>query len=113
MNKEGEHFEDTILLKIKRDFTENESVQQLLKMVSELEIEIGVLKSEKSELQDKINKMTNQGVKGRKQWLQEEVLSDLNNKLQKSKETQRILQKSVNDWRERYFSIMAKQNIQS
>lgn len=113
MNKEGEHFEDTILLKIKRDFTENEAIQQLLKMVSELEVEIGILKSEKLELQDKINKMTNQGVKGRKQWLQEEVVSDLNDKLQKSKETQKILQKSVNDWRERYFSLMAKQAIQS
>lgn len=105
--------EEAILLKLKREFTESEAVQQLLKMVSDLEIEIGMLKSEKSELQDKINKMTNQGVKGIKQWLQEEVVSDLNDKLQKSKETQKILQKSVNDWRERYFSLMAKQNIQS
>ena len=39
----GENFEDTILLKIKRDFTESEAVKQLLKMLSELEIEVGML----------------------------------------------------------------------
>lgn len=106
----GEHFEDTILLKIKRDFTETEAVQQLLKMVSELEIEIGMLKSEKAEVQDKLNKATNQGVKGKKLWLQDELFNDLNNQLKKSKETQKVLQKQVNDWREKYFSLMARTN---
>lgn len=111
MSKEGEHFEDTILLKIKRDFTESEAVNQLLKMISELEIEVGMLKSEKAELQHKVNKLTNQGLKGRKLWLQEEVLSDLNSQLQKSKDSQKILQKQANEWRGRYFNLMAKQNI--
>ena len=106
----GENFEDTILLKIKRDFTESEAVKQLLKMLSELEIEVGMLKSEKSEMQDRINKMTNEGLKGRKLWLQEDVVKDLDHQLKRSKETQKMLQKQTNEWREKYFSLMAKNN---
>jgi len=103
----GAHFEDTILLKIKRDFTENEAVQQLLKMVSELEIEVGILKSEKAELRHTIDKMTNQGIKGKKLWLQEEIVANLNEQLSKSKSTQKILQNQLNEWRNKYFSLVA------
>lgn len=103
----GAHFEDTILLKIKRDFTENEAVQQLLKMVSELEIEVGILKSEKAELRHTIDKMTNQGIRGKKLWLQEEVVANLNEQLSKSKSTQKILQTQLNEWRNKYFSLVA------
>ncbi len=102
--------DEAILLKIKRDFTENEAVQSLLKIVSALEIEIGVLKSEKHELQDKINKITNQGVKGKKLWMQDEVVALLETQLKHSKERQVELQKSVNGWQERYFALIVKQN---
>jgi hypothetical protein len=40
-----------ILLKIKRQFSKEEAVTCLLKMVSTLEQEVGILKSEKEELQ--------------------------------------------------------------
>jgi hypothetical protein len=38
-----------VLLKIKREFTENEAVLSLLKIIKELELEIGMLKSENAE----------------------------------------------------------------
>ena len=43
-----------VLLKIKREFTENEAVLSLLKIIKELEMEIGILKSEKEEALDQI-----------------------------------------------------------
>jgi len=42
-----------ILLKIKREFTENEAVLSLLKIVKELQLEIEMLKSENNEALDR------------------------------------------------------------
>jgi hypothetical protein len=40
-----------VLLKIKREFSKDESVSALLLMISKLQQEVGILKSEKEELQ--------------------------------------------------------------
>jgi len=42
-----------ILLKIKREFNENEAVLSLLKIVKELQLEIEMLKSENNEALDR------------------------------------------------------------
>jgi len=89
---------------------ENEAVQSLLKIVSGLEIEIGVLKSEKHELQFKINKITNEGVKGKKLWMKDEVIEMMEKQLKHSKETQKILQTQAIEWRNKYFSLMAQKS---
>jgi hypothetical protein len=48
-----------ILLKIKRQFSKEEAVTCLLKMVSTLEQEVGILKSEKEELQFTLQQIKN------------------------------------------------------
>lgn len=45
-------FESNVLLHLRRTYTENEAIQLYAKKLSEAEFEIGVLKSELSELRD-------------------------------------------------------------
>lgn len=100
-------FEDSILLKIKREFTENEAVQQLLKMVSELEIEVGMLKSEKEELIHKMEKLRTLPTMTKKQWLQEEAFAAVVSELEGIKKKKEEFKKSMESWRNRYFSLLA------
>lgn len=106
----GEVYDDTILLKIKRDFTENEAVQQLLKMVSELEIEIGMLKSERDEWKDKADKIRSERTQTRKQWLQDEIFISVQAEITHLKIKQREYKKKMEEWRNKYFSLLASTN---
>lgn len=101
-------WDDTILLKIKREFTENEAVQQLLKMVSELEHEIGVLKSERDEAADTAKKLRTIPTMTKKQWLQEEVFVSVNCELETLKRKNTERKKSAEEWRNKYFSLLAQ-----
>lgn len=49
-------YEDKILLKIKRDYSDKEKFNLLIKKLKEVEFENGVLKSEIGELKDNISK---------------------------------------------------------
>lgn len=101
-------WEETVLLKIKREFTENEAVQQLLKMVSELEIEVGVLKSERDEAADKAEKLRRLPTMTKKQWLQEEVFISVNCELETLKRKNTEYKKSFEEWRNKYFTLLSK-----
>lgn len=100
-------YEDSILLKIKREFTDNEAVQQLLKMVSDMEIEIGMLKSEREEWKDTADKLRNERTMTKKQWLQEEVFLSLSHELEQCKGKKTELKKQMEQWRNKYFSLLA------
>lgn len=106
----GEIFDDTILLKIKRDFTESEAVQQLLKMISELEIEIGVLKSERDEWKDLADRLRTTQTMTKKQWLQEEAFTQIVSEKEVLKRKKDEYKKGMEDWRNRYFSLLAKKS---
>ena len=79
--------EETVLLKIKREFSKDESIALLLQKISSLEFEIGILKSELSEKDDYIFKLkqTNHELKQppktetktKKQWEQEPLFQKL------------------------------------
>ena len=101
-------WDDTILLKIKREFTDNEAVQQLLKMISELEVEIGVLKSERDEAVDMAKKLRTVPTMTKKQWLQEEVFVSVNCELETLRRKYTENKKSFEEWRNKYFSLLAK-----
>ena len=105
-------WEGSVLLKIKRDFTESEAVQQLIKMVSELEIEIGILKSERHELTDELNKLKNSveqdGLKTRKAWLKDELFDMLDSQMKAKDARNKIDKQSMEEWRNKYFSLLAK-----
>lgn len=101
-------FDETILLKIKREFTTNEAVQQLLKLLSERETEIGVLKSELSEAIDKAEKLRTESKMTKKEWLKDEVIAQIEH-LRKTEQKKLVLyKKSLEDWRYKYFNLLAK-----
>jgi len=49
-----DNYIDNVVIELKRQYSKDELVSHLLKKQSELEIEIGILKSEKDELQYKL-----------------------------------------------------------
>ena len=100
-------FEDHILLKIKREYSKDESFALVLKKLSEAQIENGILKSELSELKDKMKKPA----KTKKQWLEEDLFTELKEKLNKHQKRETKLQKEVNEWRDNYFALLRKPEI--
>lgn len=97
-------FEDTILLKIKRDFTESEAIAYLTKMVSEKEIEIGMLKSELAEAKYKLT----QPAHTKKEWLKDELIAHMDERQKVAEKQYKHVLDSVNEWRDKYFSLIAK-----
>lgn len=101
-------WEEEVLLKIKRDFTESESVKQLLKIISELETEIGILKSERDEADDLAEKLRKLPTMTKKQWLQDEVFFDLKHEAEVLDRKNKEHKKKMEDWRNQYFTLLAK-----
>lgn len=97
-------FEDTILLKIKRDFTENEAIAYLKKLLSEKQIEIGMLKSELAEVKHKLVQPKNT----KKEWLKDELIAHLDEREKAAQKNYKSALNSVNEWRNKYFSLIAK-----
>jgi hypothetical protein len=97
-----------VLLKIKREFTSNEAVQSLLKMVSALEYENGVLKSDIADLEFKINKLRGGQGKSERKWLQDEIFKKVKSELTLLKQDNMLHKKSMVEWRQKYFSLMAQ-----
>ncbi len=102
--------DEFILLKIKREFTTNEAVQSLLKIVSALEIEIGMLKSERDEAISKAEKVRVEGTKTKKEWLKDDVVFQMDKQMKATEKKAAESQKSLNEWRNKYFSLMARIN---
>lgn len=107
-NKNDTMEDEAVLLKIKRDFTNSEAVQSLLKIVSALEIEVGMLKSELAEAKSIANKIRKERTQTKKQWLQDEVMVEIAKELTKHKDRSTELNKQANEWRNKYFSLLAK-----
>lgn len=97
-------FEDTILLKIKRDFKDNEAIAQLLKTISEKQIEIGMLKSELAETKHKLTQPKNT----KKEWLKDELVAYMDERQKVAEKQYKLALDSVNEWRDKYFALMLK-----
>ena len=105
-------FNDTILLKIKRQYSKDESFALVLKKLSEVQLENGKLKSELSELQDKIkvmrNSYTQEGMRTRKVWLKDDLFADIRIELEKLKTQNTLLHNQASEWRDKYFLLLNK-----
>ena len=101
--------EETVLLKIKREFSKDESIALLLQKISSLEFEIGILKSELSKKGDYILKLkqTNHELRypsiseTKKQWEQEPLFQKLSSQLKSheannKKQTKRLKNGEIN-----------------
>lgn len=112
MNKDLQDAEDDrILLKVHREFTTNEAVQSLLKIISNLEFQIGELKSERDELNDKFEKARNERFATKKEWLKDEIVAELHTQIKNHQKRNTETNKSLNDWRNRYFSLAAQYGV--
>lgn len=103
-------YDQTILLKIKREFTTQEAVAQLLKIVSELELEFGVIKSERDEALFLLKKKQNGEAKTKKEWLKDELIEAMAEQVSTAKKNCADAKKDVNYWRNKYFSHLATEN---
>lgn len=89
-----------ILLKIHREFTHDEAVKTLEVEIKRLNYEIGVLKSEIAELNDLNTKL--KALTSEEKVLLREETDDRKKKIKK-------LQNDVEDWRSKYFQLLASQ----
>jgi predicted RNase H-like nuclease (RuvC/YqgF family) len=104
--------DEKILLKIKRQFSKEESVAELLRQNESLKIEIGVLKSEKSELEYEINKIrqekVTEGTKTKKAWLKDDLIAEMTIQMKAQQDKLTTVNRQLNDWRNKYFSLVNK-----
>lgn len=105
-----------VLLKIKREFTENEAVSSLLKIVKELELEIGMLKSENEEALDQVKilkakaespkrieqKECGNVAKPKKEWLKDELIAAQNKQIKEMEAKLRNIKKDYEYWQNKY-----------
>lgn len=132
--KVDDSIDDAVLLKIKRQFSKEESVAVLLKKIAEVDFNNGVLKSEIAELKDNITILEEEKLQliqlnskqkdelasrpipkpisklERKELQKEELVNSyMKNEISLIKKVNK-LQKEVIDWRNKYFSEVAKAN---
>jgi hypothetical protein len=106
--------DEGILFRIKREWTQDESVKMLLIMVSELKKEIGMLKSDLAECKHEkhtyMSKVSLEGTKTKKEWLKDELIASYDALRTKQEENNKRLQKSLRSYQEMYFALIAKNN---
>ena len=105
--------EEAILLKIKRQFSKDESMAALFKIISELRIEIGFLKSDNAELKDTLDSLMIDGKPVQVGWLKDDVIKNLERRLKKEKKSREQFQKSSNEWRDKYFALVELNKIKN
>jgi hypothetical protein len=119
-----EKFESEILLKIRRRYKRNENIKLLLQMITSLRMELGIVKSERDELLDKlkkakpklkekviVEKVVVEDGKTRKAWTKEELFADMKNELDLLRKRKQELSVDSQKWRNRYFALAVKTGI--
>lgn len=105
-------FEDNILLKIKRDFTQDEAVKFLQQTISDLKVEIGILKSELAEKSHELhvikNKVVVEAGKTKKMWLEDELIKQYDEQLRSAKTKNKLLEKKVIELQNLYIPLKLK-----
>lgn len=111
-----------VLLKIKREFTENEAVLSLLKIVKELQLEIGMLKSENEEalhhiktLKCKVESLkfideneSCSSAKSKKEWLKDELVASQHQQIKEMQAKLRTLKIDHEYWQNKYCTLAAE-----
>lgn len=104
--------DEWVLLKIRRQFKQDEATNALLKIIDEVRFENGVLKSDLSEAKYEIHKLKNslvtEGRKTKKEWLKEDLIIEMTNQIKQQQSKNAVCNKSLNEWRNKYYSLVAK-----
>jgi hypothetical protein len=115
-----------VLLKIKREFTENEAVLSLLKIVKDLQLEIGMLKSENEEVLDEVKilkakaerpERLEQNINGsiskpKKEWLKDELIAAQDKQIKEMQAKISDVKKNYKYWQNKYC-LLASQSVRS
>lgn len=102
--------EREVLLKIKREFSNNEIIQLLFKKISDLEFEIGILRSERDEALEKVNKIHTGDGQIKKAWLKDELVARMDEEIKQNQKRNTEMRKQLEEWKEKYFALYLKLN---
>ncbi len=109
--------DEAILLKIKRQFEKDESINALLKIISGLRTEIGMLKSEADAKEFKIEALNSemhklkypvmgQEAKTKKEWLRDELIKELSELDQKNQLKNRHTNEEMERLKIKYYALL-------
>jgi FtsZ-binding cell division protein ZapB len=102
--------DEAILLKIKRQFSKDESILVLLKEIGDQRIQIGILKSELSEAKYEVERAKNvvvvEGLKTKKQWLKEDLIKSMNEEMDHIRRNNSQSKKDAETWQSKYFTLL-------
>lgn len=115
------NFEDRVLLRLRRQYSQDEAVALISAKLSEKEIEVGMLKSEIEELKfllekskslldqtAKIEELKKQ-IKSHKAGLRkDERVIELKNQLRASSKSRKNMEKTLHIWQSKFFEIERK-----
>ncbi len=110
-------FERNVLLKINRDYSQDEAVQFLLKDRAKYAMEVGVLKGEVDELREIIKELkrpkpipqpVKAEIKTKKEWLQDEVVAMIEEEKRRAVASCKIHKDNYKYWQNKFFSLQAK-----
>lgn len=101
--------EEDVLLRLHRAYSKDEFVALLKKEIADLNFKNGELISEVAELKHILNKVTHaqDGLKNKKVWSKDEVIQQYHERYKKQQEKNKRLEKSLIEWRNKYFSLAA------
>lgn len=100
-------FEDNVLLRIKRNYSQQEAVAVVIKKLKEAEFKNGVLLSEIAELKHEIEYLKNptkEVKKKKKEWLKDDVIKSMHEEKLELQEKLRQKNREVEFWMGKYYS---------
>jgi hypothetical protein len=101
--------DDSILLKIHRQFSKDESVMALVAEIKRLREEIGMLTSEKQELFDRLsNKEKLLHKKVLPEWNKDEYVEQLKREIARHKQLRKTCRENMKHWMNLYFEQLRK-----
>ena len=109
-------WDDTILLRISRQFAKEEAFAELLRIIKAVQYENGELKSEIAELKhvpkNKKVLIEEEG-KTKKVWLKDGLIASMQVQINTLKERNRGMENSIREWRDKYYAKINQENLAS
>lgn len=104
--------DDTVLLRLKRQYGKDEAFAELSKRLADAEFKLGELRSENEELKFKLNRYKDKPLPKEPQpakgWKQDDAVKLIIKQYQVKLSKLENHKKSMEEWRAKYFNLLAK-----